>query len=168
MKEKKNIIPIIALIVLAIAIVGIIFQPNFIQFGDNVISDTYYNTAYDAYKNSGDEFNIKEEITTININNKFALWFAVSTDDELTIVKMTMKNGKYFSLSDVSFYTNNTLNHNAPSLNDELTLGDKTLKYVILPESKYKQSDLEKEKYNTEYFEYNNTDYVFVYNLASD
>ncbi len=168
MKEKKNIIPIIALIVLAIAIVGIILQPNFIQIGDNVISDTYYNTAYEAYENSGDEFNIKEEITTININNKFALWLAGSTNNELTVVKMAMKDGKYFSLGDVSFYTNYTLNRNAPSINDELTLGNKTLKYVILPESNYKQSDLEKEKYNTEYFVYNNTDYVFVYKIVSN
>ena len=48
--KKKNIIPIIALIVLVIAIIGMVLQPNFIQIGDYVASDTYYDTAYEAYK----------------------------------------------------------------------------------------------------------------------
>ena len=73
MKEKKKIVPIIAFIVLIIAIVGVALQPNFTQIGDNVVSDRYYDTAYEAYEHNSGAVNIKEDITTVNINNKFAI-----------------------------------------------------------------------------------------------
>lgn len=166
--KKKKIIPIIALIVLVIAIIGMVLQPNFIQIGDYVASDTYYDTAYEAYKKTDDRLNIKEEIITIDINSEFALWFAASEDNELALVKMAVQNGKYFSLGDVSIYSENTLKQNIASLDDGFSLGNDTLRYIILPEAKYKQSSLEKENYNTEYFEFIGDSYVFVYEVVTD
>ena len=145
MKEKKKIVPIIAFIVLIIAIVGVALQPNFTQIGDNVVSDRYYDTAYEAYEHNSGAVNIKEDITTVNINNKFAVWFAVSDENELAILKMALKNGKYFSLGDTCLYSEKTLNNNSnnipSSLEDEMTLDKEMLEYEILREEKY-------EKYN--------------------
>ena len=112
--------------------------------------------------------NIKEEIITIDINSEFALWFAASADNELALVKMAVQNGKYFSLGDVSIYSENTLKQNTASLDGGFSLGNDTLRYIILPEAKYKQSSLEKENYNTEYFEFIDDSYVFVYEVVTD
>ena len=170
MKEKKKIVPIIAFIVLIIAIVGVALQPNFTQIGDNVVSDRYYDTAYEAYEHNSDAVNIKEDITTVNINNKFAVWFAISDENELAILKMALKNGKYFSLGDTSLYSEKTLNNssnNIPSsLEDEMTLDKEMLEFEILREEKYEKSPLAKKNYDTEYFTYNNKDYVFVYEVV--
>lgn len=170
MKEKKKIVPIIAFIVLIIAIVGVALQPNFTQIGDNVVSDRYYDTAYEAYEYNSDAVNIKEDITTVNINNKFAVWFAVSDENELAILKMALKDGKYFSLGDTSLYSEKTLNNssnNIPSsLEDEMTLDKEMLEFEILREEKYEKSPLAKKNYDTEYFTYNNKDYVFVYEVV--
>lgn len=170
MKEKKKIVPIIAFIVLIIAIVGVALQPNFTQIGDNVVSDRYYDTAYEAYEHNSGAVNIKEDITTVNINNKFAVWFAVSDENELAILKMALKNGKYFSLGDTSLYSEKTLNNssnNIPSsLEDEMTLDKEMLEFEILREEKYEKSPLAKKNYDTEYFTYNNKDYVFVYEVV--
>ena len=170
MKEKKKIVPIIAIIVLIIAIVGVALQPNFTQIGDNVVSDRYYDTAYEAYEYNSDAVNIKEDITTVNINNKFAVWFAVSDENELAILKMALKDGKYFSLGDTSLYSEKTLNNssnNIPSsLEDEMTLDKEMLEFEILREEKYEKSPLAKKNYDTEYFTYNNKDYVFVYEVV--
>ena len=170
MKEKKKIVPIIAFIVLIIAIVGVALQPNFTQIGDNVVSDRYYDTAYEAYEYNSDAVNIKEDITTVNINNKFAVWFAVSDENELAILKMALKDGKYFSLGDTSLYSEKTLNNssnNIPSsLEDEMTLDKEMLEFEILREEKYEKSPLAKKNCKTEYFTYNNKDYVFVYEVV--
>ena len=170
MKEKKKIVPIIAFIVLIIAIVGVALQPNFTQIGDNVVSDRYYDTAYEAYEHNSGAVNIKEDITTVNINNKFAVWFAVSDENELAILKMALKDGKYFSLGDTSLYSEKTLNNssnNIPSsLEDEMTLDKEMLEFEILREEKYEKSPLVKKNYDTEYFTYNNKDYVFVYEVV--
>ena len=170
MKEKKKIVPIIAFIVLIIAIVGVALQPNFTQIGDNVVSDRYYDTAYEAYEHNSGAVNIKEDITTVNINNKFAVWFAVSDENELAILKMALKDGKYFSLGDTSLYSEKTLNNNSnnipSSLEDEMTLDKEMLEYEILREEKYEKSPLAKKNYDTEYFTYNNKDYVFVYEVV--
>ena len=170
MKEKKKIVPIITFIVLIIAIVGVALQPNFTQIGDNVVSDRYYDTAYEAYEHNSDAVNIKEDITTVNINNKFAVWFAVSDENELAILKMALKDGKYFSLGDTCLYSEKTLNNssnNIPSsLEDEMTLDKEMLEYEILREEKYEKSPLAKKNYDTEYFTYNNKDYVFVYEVV--
>ena len=170
MKEKKKIVPIIAFIVLIIAIVGVALQPNFTQIGDNVVSDRYYDTAYEAYEHNSGAVNIKEDITTVNINNKFAVWFAVSDENELAILKMALKDGKYFSLGDTSLYSEKTLNNssnNIPSsLEDEMTLDKEMLEFEILREEKYEKSPLAKKNYDTEYFTYNNKDYVFVYEVV--
>ena len=170
MKEKKKIVPIIAFIVLIIAIVGVALQPNFTQIGDNVVSDRYYDTAYEAYEYNSDAVNIKEDITTVNINNKFAVWFAVSDENELAILKMALKDGKYFPLGDTSLYSEKTLNNssnNIPSsLEDEMTLDKEMLEFEILREEKYEKSPLAKKNYDTEYFTYNNKDYVFVYEVV--
>ena len=170
MKEKKKIVPIIAFIVLIIAIVGVALQPNFTQIGDNVVSDRYYDTAYEAYEHNSGAVNIKEDITTVNINNKFAVWFAVSDENELAILKMALKDGKYFSLGDTSLYSEKTLNNssnNIPSsLEDEMTLDKEMLEFEILREEKYEKSPLDKKNYDTEYFTYNNKDYVFVYEVV--
>ena len=53
---------IIAFIVLIIAIVGVALQPNFTQIGDNVVSDRYYDTAYEAYKHCDIPVNIEEDV----------------------------------------------------------------------------------------------------------
>ena len=170
MKEKKKIVPIIAIIVLIIAIVGVALQPNFTQIDDNVVSDRYYDTAYEAYEYNSDAVNIKEDITTVNINNKFAVWFAVSDENELAILKMALKDGKYFSLGDTSLYSEKTLNNssnNIPSsLEDEMTLDKEMLEFEILREEKYEKSPLAKKNCKTEYFTYNNKDYVFVYEVV--
>lgn len=172
MKEKKKIVPIIAFIVLIIAIVGIALQPNYLQIGDNVVSDRYYDTAYEAYEHedSSMSVDIKEEITTVNINNKFAVWFAVSDDNYLATLKMALKDGKYFSLGDACLYSEKTLNNssnNTPSsLEDEMTLDKEMLVYEILPEEKYEKSPLAKKNYDTEYFTYNKKDYVFIYEVV--
>ena len=170
MKEKKKIVPIIAFIVLIIALIGVALQPNFTQIGDNVVSDRYYDTAYEAYEHNSDAVNIKEDITTVNINNKFAVWFAVSDENELAILKMALKDGKYFSLGDTSLYSEKTLNNssnNIPSsLEDEMTLDKEMLEFEILREEKYEKSPLAKKNYDTEYFTYNNKDYVFVYEVV--
>lgn len=170
MKEKKKIVPIIAFIVLIIAIIGVALQPNFTQIGDNVVSDRYYDTAYEAYEHNSGAVNIKEDITTVNINNKFAVWFAVSDENELAILKMALKDGKYFSLGDTSLYSEKTLNNNSnnipSSLEDEMTLDKEMLEYEILREEKYEKSPLAKKNYDTEYFTYNNKDYVFVYEVV--
>ena len=103
--------------------------------------------------------NIEEEITTVNINNKYALWFAVSDENELATLKMAVKDGKYFSLGDVGLTSEKTLNTSSTSsLESEWTLGDDILKYQILREDKYKNSALAKMNYHTEYFTYNNKD----------
>ena len=166
MKEKKKIVPIIAFIVLIIAIVGVALQPNFTQIGDNVVSDRCYDTAYEAYEHNSDAVNIKEDITTVNINNKFA----VSDKNELAILKMALKDGKYFSLGDTCLYSEKTLNNNSnnipSSLEDEMTLDKEMLEYEILREEKYEKSPLAKKNYKTEYFTYNNKDYVFVYEVV--
>ena len=171
MKEKKKIVPIIAFIVLIIAIIGIALQPNFTQIGDNVVSDRYYDTAYEAYKHCDIPVNIEEEITTVNINNKYAVWFAVSDENALVLIKMALKNGKYFSLGDTCLYSEKTLNNssnNIPSsLEDEMTLDKEMLEFEILREEKYEKSPLAKKNYDTEYFTYNNKDYVFVYEVVS-
>lgn len=170
MKEKKKIVPIIAIIVLIIAIVGVALQPNFTQIGDNVVSDRYYDTAYEAYEHNSDAVNIKEDITTVNINNKFAVWFAVSDENELAILKMALMDGKYFPLGDTCLYSEKTLNNssnNIPSsLEDEMTLDKEMLEFEILREEKYEKSPLAKKNYDTEYFTYNNKDYVFVYEVV--
>ena len=170
MKEKKKIVPIIAFIVLIIAIVGVALQPNFTQIGDNVVSDRYYDTAYEAYEYNSDAVNIKEDITTVNINNKFAVWFAVSDENELAILKMALMDGKYFPLGDTCLYSEKTLNNssnNIPSsLEDEMTLDKEMLEFEILREEKYEKSPLAKKNYDTEYFTYNNKDYVFVYEVV--
>lgn len=167
MKEKKKIVPIIAFMVLIIALVGVALQPNFTQIGDNVVSDRYYDTAYEAYKHNSDAVNIKEDITTVNINNKFAVWFAVGDDNYLATLKMAVKDGKYFSLGDVGLTSEKTLNTSSTSsLESELTLGDDILKYQILREDKYKNSPLAKKNYNTEYFTYNGKNYIFVYTVV--
>ena len=170
MKEKKKIVPIIAIIVLIIAIVGVALQPNFTQIGDNVVSDRYYDTAYEAYEHNSGAVNIKEDITTVNINNKFAVWFAVGDENALVLIKMALKDGKYFSLGDTSLYSEKTLNNssnNIPSsLEDEMTLDKEMLEYEILREEKYEKSPLAKKNYKTEYFTYNNKDYVFVYEVV--
>ena len=131
MKEKKKIVPIIAFIVLIIAIVGVALQPNFTQIGDNVVSDRYYDTAYEAYEHNSGAVNIKEDITTVNINNKFAVWFAVSDENELAILKMALMDGKYFPLGDTCLYSEKTLNNNSnnipSSLEDEMTLDKEML-----------------------------------------
>ena len=170
MKEKKKIVPIIAFIVLIIAIVGVALQPNFTQIGDNVVSDRYYDTAYEAYEHNSGAVNIKEDITTVNINNKFAVWFAVSDENELAILKMALMDGKYFPLGDTCLYSEKTLNNssnNIPSsLEDEMTLDKEMLEFEILREEKYEKSPLAKKNYDTEYFTYNNKDYVFVYEVV--
>ncbi|MDY4812357.1 MAG: hypothetical protein SO152_00720 [Ruminococcus sp.] len=170
MKEKKKIVPIIAFIVLIIAIVGVALQPNFTQIGDNVVSDRYYDTAYEAYEHNSGAVNIKEDITTVNINNKYAVWFAVSDENELATLKMAVKDGKYFSLGDTCLYSeknlNNSSNNIPSSLEDEMTLDKEMLEYEILREEKYKKSPLAKKNYHTEYFTYNNKDYVFVYEVV--
>ena len=170
MKEKKKIVPIIAIIVLIIAIVGVALQPNFTQIGDNVVSDRYYDTAYEAYEHNSGAVNIKEDITTVNINNKFAVWFAVSDENELAILKMALMDGKYFPLGDTCLYSEKTLNNNSnnipSSLEDEMTLDKEMLEYEILREEKYEKSPLAKKNYDTEYFTYNNKDYVFVYEVV--
>lgn len=170
MKEKKKIVPIIAFIVLIIAIVGVALQPNFTQIGDNVVSDRYYDTAYEAYEHNSGAVNIKEDITTVNINNKFAVWFAVSDENELAILKMALMDGKYFPLGDTCLYSEKTLNNNSnnipSSLEDEMTLDKEMLEYEILREEKYEKSPLAKKNYDTEYFTYNNKDYVFVYEVV--
>ena len=170
MKEKKKIVPIIAFIVLIIAIVGVALQPNFTQIGDNVVSDRYYDTAYEAYEHNSGAVNIKEDITTVNINNKFAVWFAVSDENELAILKMALMDGKYFPLGDTCLYSKKTLNNNSnnipSSLEDEMTLDKEMLEYEILREEKYEKSPLAKKNYDTEYFTYNNKDYVFVYEVV--
>lgn len=86
-KKKNKVIPIIAFIVLIIALIGVTLQPNFTQIGDNVVSDRYYDTAYEAYKHCDIPVNIEEEITTVNINNKYALWFAVGDKMHLSLLK---------------------------------------------------------------------------------
>lgn len=170
MKEKKKIVPIIAFIVLIIAIVGVALQPNFTQIGDNVVSDRYYDTAYEAYEHNSGAVNIKEDITTVNINNKFAVWFAVSDENELAILKMALMDGKYFPLGDTCLYSEKTLNNNSnnipSSLEDEMTLDKEMLEFEILREEKYEKSPLVKKNYDTEYFTYNNKDYVFVYEVV--
>lgn len=172
MKEKKKIVPIIAFIVLIIAIVGVALQPNYLQIGDNVVSDRYYDTAYEAYEHNDSSMSvdIKEEITTVNINNKFAVWFAVGDENALVLIKMALKDGKYFSLGDTCLYSEKTLNNssnNIPSsLEDEMTLDKELLKFEILREEKYEKSPLAKKNYGTEYFTYNNKDYVFVYEVV--
>lgn len=170
MKEKKKIVPIIAFIVFIIAIVGVALQPNFTQIGDNVVSDRYYDTAYEAYEHNSDAVNIKEDITTVNINNKFAVWFAISDENELAILKMALKDGKYFSLGDTSLYSEKTLNNNSnnipSSLEDEMTLDKEMLEYEILREEKYNKSPLAKKNYHTETFTYNGKNYVFVYKVV--
>ncbi|MGN0459466.1 MAG: hypothetical protein ACI4HL_00980 [Ruminococcus sp.] len=168
-KKKKKIVPIIAFIVLIIALIGVALQPNFVQIGDNVVSDRYYDTAYEAYKHkdSSMSVDIKEEITTVNINNKFAVWFAVGDENALVLVKMALNDGKYFSLGDVGLTSEKTLNTSSTSsLESEWTLGDDILKYQILREDKYKNSPLAKKNYDTEYFTYNKKDYVFIYEVV--
>lgn len=172
MKAKKKIVPIIAFIVLIIAIVGVALQPNYLQIGDNVVSDRYYDTAYEAYEHNDSSMSvdIKEEITTVNINNKFAVWFAVGDENALVLIKMALKDGKYFSLGDTSLYSEKTLNNssnNIPSsLEDEMTLDKEMLKFEILKEEKYEKSPLAKKNYDTETFTYIGKNYVFVYTVV--
>jgi hypothetical protein len=164
-KKKKIILPI-ALIVFVIAVVGIALQPNFLQIGDKVISDTYYDTAYEAYNNDDCDFNIKGEITTININSNYAYWIAYTTDKMLVTAKMAKQDGKYFSLGDAGFSSEKTLANNQAKLEDSDTLGDDTINYIIVSKDKYENSDLPKGNYHTDTFEFNKTSYVFVYEVV--
>lgn len=168
MKDKKKIIPVIAFVVLVIAVIGIALQPNFTQVGDDLVTDRYYATAQIAYEMTDGYFAIKEDITTVNINKSFAVWFAETDDNELLMAKMAFNNGKYFSLRETGIYSEKTLTRTSDTLDEELSLSEDTLQYTILPESKYKQSDFEGESVNVELFNFDNKSYAFVYKIVSE
>lgn len=92
MKNKRIVILIIIIIV--------IFSVGSIKFLGFSFSSNYYNTTIEAYNNENDEYEVKEEIALVH-KDDVAVALCKTTTEEYIITPFRIKDGQYFSLSDV-------------------------------------------------------------------
>ena len=156
----------IAVVLVCLAIIAGVFtllfsSPKY-QIGDEIFVGKYCDTAYEAFIDSGGcpEYDFKEELATVNINNSFAVWISSTKTDEFMLVKMRTEDGKYCSLDDFTIIKIKDCNNSA--LEREFTLGEeKLLLYTICP-----FSDLKSEKnVNINNFICKNCSFVFAYKI---
>lgn len=116
--QKKTRIIIIVVVVLFI-LSGLIKTQLKGRFGYGVLGDT----PSEAFEKSsvGDDRDIREDITVIDLGNHGIMYVAGTTDNEVLLIHMNKKNGKYYVdcagnklLAEYSFgyygYGSNTIN----------------------------------------------------------
>lgn len=87
-------------IVISIIIIIVILSVGSIKFFGFSFSSNYYNTTIEAYNNENDEYVVKEEIALVH-KDDVAVALCKTTTEEYIITPFRIKDGQYFSLSDV-------------------------------------------------------------------
>lgn len=66
-----------------------VFSSSKYQVGDYIYEGKYFDTAYDAFVDSGgcSEYELGEELATIKVTNDFAVWIASTKTHEFMLVK---------------------------------------------------------------------------------
>lgn len=86
---------VIAATIIIIVLLGV--SVNIFGFS---FSTKYYNTTIEAYNNENDEYEVKEEIALVH-KDDVAVALCKTTTEEYIITPFRIKDGQYFSLSDV-------------------------------------------------------------------
>lgn len=86
---------VIAATIIIIVLLGV--SVNIFGFS---FSTKYYNTTIEAYNNENDEYEAKEEIALV-YKDDVAVALCKTTTEEYIITPFRIKDGQYFSLSDV-------------------------------------------------------------------
>ena len=87
------------LIIAASIIIVVLLGVSINLFGFS-FSTKYYNTTIEAYNSENDEYEVKEEIAIVQLNN-VAVALCQTTSKEYIITPFKVKDNQYFSLSDV-------------------------------------------------------------------
>lgn len=102
-KNKK----IILIAVTAAAAIGVfLFAPfGTQQIGNTVINGNYYDTPLEAHNHADASFDVKEEIATVDITEKSAIWLVYTDDsneDTIVVEGMSVEDNKYYDLGDTA------------------------------------------------------------------
>ena len=103
LKNKK----IILIAVTAAAAIGVFMFAPFgtQQIGNTVINGNYYDTPLEAYNHADANFDVKEEIATVDITEKSAIWLVYTDDsneDTIVVEGMSVEDNKYYDLGDTA------------------------------------------------------------------
>lgn len=88
-------------IIFAIITVIVILSVGSVDFFGFSYSAKYYNTTIEAYNNENNEYVADEEIALVKLDN-FAVALCKTTTEEYIITPFKIKDGQYFSLSDIN------------------------------------------------------------------
>lgn len=165
-KVKKTIV-ITVLVIAAVCV--FLFAPfGTLQIGNNVISGNYYDTPLEAYNNGDAAFNLKEEIATIDLTDKAAIWLVYTDDDCIAVEGMSVKDGKYFDIQDTSLFDC----HRNDIPTSEIDFSDVNAEFALITEDNY--DDYTGNPYYTkEEFSYtdingNNAKFMFLYHISDN
>ncbi len=174
--KNKRIILIAVIVVVAVCV--FLFAPfGTLQIGNNVLSGDYYDTPLDAYNHADASFDVKEELATISITKKSAIWLVYTDDDnEDTIVVegMSVEDNKYYDLGDTALL--NCQSRKNPQSKIELDyyieFFDAKVNYEVVMKDNYdklenKPDCLSKELSYTDQ-NGNKTEFVFLYQISED
>lgn len=162
--KNKKIIVIVVLVIVAVCV--FLFAPfGTFQIGNNVISGEYYDTPLEAYNHGDMNFDVQEEIATIDISKKSAIWLAYTDDDCIAVEGMSVNDGKYFDLNDTAVF--DCQRENIPS--DEVLFSDTKVEYALVTENSYKDYK-PNSYYNSKKFSYTGkngkkTNLIFLYHI---
>lgn len=131
--KNKRIILIAVIVVVAVCV--FLFAPfGTLQIGNNVLSGDYYDTPLDAYNHADASFDVKEELATISITKKSAIWLVYTDDDnEDTIVVegMSVEDNKYYDLGDTALLNCQSRKIRKARLNLIIILNFLTLRLIM-------------------------------------
>lgn len=158
---RKKILILLVVLTLIAGVLSLLFSSSKYQVGDYIYEGKYFDTAYDAFVDSGgcSEYELDEELATIKVTNDFAVWIASTKTHEFMLVKMSLKNNQYCSLDD--YYIISITNCNDPELVRSFTLGESgSLLYTICSPTESSNNDA-----MTESFYYKGKKYLFLYEI---
>lgn len=164
---RKYVFCVLVILAVIAGIFEFLFSSPRYQILDDIIVGTYFDTAYEAYLDSDgcSEFEVDEELATIDINNDFAVWITSTKTNEFMLLKMRLKNGQYCSLNNCTIIK--IKDCNISELEREFTLGkEKLLQYTILPSSDFQKGNDSSIKTNN--FIYNDKSYVLAYKIVDN
>lgn len=174
-KNKK----IILIAVTAAAAIGVfLFAPfGTQQIGNTVINGNYYDTPLEAYNHADASFDVKEEIATVDITEKSAIWLVYTDDsneDTIVVEGMSVEDNKYYDLGDTALL--NCQNRKNPQskieLDNYIEFSDAKVNYEVVMKDNYdklenKPDCLSKELSYTDQ-NGNKTEFVFLYQISED